>query len=689
MQLKPGSKLQNGKYEILRVLGQGGFGITYLAEQVALHRKVAVKEFFMKEYCERDESTSYVTLGATAGSKELVARFRTKFIREAQMIAALEHPHIVKIHDVFEENGTAYYVMEFLEGDALSDKVKKSGPLPEEEALKYIRQVGDALSYLHQQNCLHFDVKPSNILVNKLGNAVLIDFGVSKHYDQGGSQTSSTPVGISKGYAPMEQYQQAEISTFTPATDIYALGATLYTLVTGQVPPSASEIYEDGVPPMPERISATTRAAIEKAMQPRRKDRPQRVDSFLNMLETPPLKAKTPRQEPEEDESTRVFVKNPPKKVVKAPKEEPQKPKSNNEQLPLFTKICLIIGLLIGAGVIFFAASFVYYDIEDGDKIFRFIAVILGLIGAIVAEVGVVLLLCRWKMGYWLLAAGGFVCAFFEFFIEPDDYLIGVFLALLLIVDGVTFGVLAIKNKNGIKGWDILRKGRPKPESKLWKWWPWATLAIIGILLIVFKINNRKETTGYINDHEWVDLGLSVKWATCNVGTFSPSDSGDYYAWGETSTKNEFTWANYKWCSGDYEHLTKYNTDSSRGECDNILRLEWEDDPVHPLWGYEWRMPTDYEISELVDQCSWSWTEYEGRMGYQVTGKNGNSIFLPAAGSRDINTSDTGVYGYYWSSSLEYDYPVDAKILYITSDGASIDSFNRDIGITIRPVTDY
>lgn len=142
MQLKPGTKLQNGKYEIVKTQGQGGFGITYLAEQVVLHRKVAIKEFFMKEYCERDGSTSHVTLGATAGSKELVARFREKFIREAQMIAGLEHPNIVKIHDVFEENGTAYYVMEYLEGDSLSERVKKKGPLLESEALKYIHEVG-------------------------------------------------------------------------------------------------------------------------------------------------------------------------------------------------------------------------------------------------------------------------------------------------------------------------------------------------------------------------------------------------------------------------------------------------------------------------------------------------------------------------------------------------------------------
>ena len=284
MQLKPNTSLQGGKYKIIRTLGQGGFGITYLAEQVALHRKVAVKEFFMKDCCERDLATARVTVG-TGSQRALVEKFRGKFIREAQMIAGLDHPHIVRVYDVFEERGTAYYVMAYLEGDSLADRIKRNGALPEGESLRFIRQVGSALSYLHGRNCLHFDVKPSNILVNKMGQAVLIDFGVSKHYDAAGGQTSSTPVGISKGYAPLEQYQQAEISTFTPATDIYALGATLYTLVTGLVPPSAPEVYEEGIGPMPDRISRTTREAIRMAMSPRRKDRPQSVGAFLDFLD--------------------------------------------------------------------------------------------------------------------------------------------------------------------------------------------------------------------------------------------------------------------------------------------------------------------------------------------------------------------------------------------------------------------
>lgn len=287
MQLQIGSTLQGGKYVINKTLGQGGFGITYEAEQVALQRRVAIKEFFMKEYCDRDSTTSHVTLGTSEGSKELVERFRTKFVREAQMIAGFDNPHIIRIHDVFEENGTAYYVMAFLDGGSLADKVKKDGPLPEKQALNYIKQVGEALDYIHKQNVLHLDVKPSNILLNAVGEAVLIDFGISKHYDSEGGQTSTTPAGISKGYAPMEQYQQGNIAKFSPATDVYSLGATLYFLLTGEVPPEAAEVYEDGLPEIKADVSATIKGAIEKAMAPKRKDRPHTIASFLDLLAFP------------------------------------------------------------------------------------------------------------------------------------------------------------------------------------------------------------------------------------------------------------------------------------------------------------------------------------------------------------------------------------------------------------------
>ena len=283
MKLKEGTLLQGGRYRIDRVLGQGGFGITYLGEHVMLGRKLAVKEFFMKDLCNRDAETSGVSVGSE-GSREIVERFRMKFIKEARSIYRLRHKHIIHVIDVFEENGTAYYVMEHVGGGSLADKVA-SGALPEADAVRYIRQVASALEYVHSMNVMHLDVKPANILLSEGDNAILIDFGLAKQYDNEGHQTSTTPVGISHGYAPLEQYRRGGVSTFSPATDIYSLGATLYKLVTGLTPPEASDVNDDGLPQMPETISASVRAAIEKAMQSRRKDRPQSISEFIALLD--------------------------------------------------------------------------------------------------------------------------------------------------------------------------------------------------------------------------------------------------------------------------------------------------------------------------------------------------------------------------------------------------------------------
>lgn len=280
--LKVGTLLENGKYRIEKVIGQGGFGMTYLGEQVNLGRKVAIKEFYMKEYCNRDEGNSKIyTL--SQGSSELVERFRVKFVKEARSLARLRHPNIVSIIDIFEENDTAYYVMEFHAGGSLADKVKNA-PLPEADAVKYIRQIASALEYVHSKQMMHLDVKPANILLDGDGNAILIDFGLAKQYDNDGRQTSTTPIGISHGYAPMEQYKNGGVSEFSPVSDIYSLGATLYKLVTGLTPPEANDVFEAGLPDLPATLSPQVCAAIEKSMQPRRASRPQNIGEFLSLL---------------------------------------------------------------------------------------------------------------------------------------------------------------------------------------------------------------------------------------------------------------------------------------------------------------------------------------------------------------------------------------------------------------------
>ena len=281
--LTSGTALQSGRYVIDGVLGQGGFGITYLATQTGLNRKVAIKEFFMKEYCDRNTVSNHITLG-TAGSKDMVAKFKAKFIKEAQTIAELQNQHVVRIYDIFEENGTAYYVMEYIEGGSLAKRVI-GHPMDNATANKFMKQLCQALEYIHNRNILHLDIKPSNILFRNEDELVLIDFGVSKHYDVGGgSQTSSTPVGISRGYAPLEQYNKGGVIQFSPATDIYSLGATLYSIVTGQTPPDANEIYEDGIDDFPAGVSQAIQNAVIKAMDPRRKQHPQSISEFTQIL---------------------------------------------------------------------------------------------------------------------------------------------------------------------------------------------------------------------------------------------------------------------------------------------------------------------------------------------------------------------------------------------------------------------
>ena len=288
--LPVGSTLMQGKYRIVAVLGQGGFGITYKGEHTMLGTTVAIKEFFMKGACERDENSTHVT--TSQSNSELASRFRTKFLKEAKTLAALKHPNIIRVFDVFEDNGTAYYVMDYIEGNNLSDIVEGKGRLSEPLALKYIRQVANALNYLHQKKLLHLDVKPANILLDKnTGNAILIDFGVSKQYDQDGQQTSTTPPAISKGYSPVEQYAQgSNVKTFSPATDIYSLAATLYKLVTGNTPPESNLLLneDEQLPPYPSNVSETTRNAIAECLQTRKK-RPQSISEFLQLLDSEPI----------------------------------------------------------------------------------------------------------------------------------------------------------------------------------------------------------------------------------------------------------------------------------------------------------------------------------------------------------------------------------------------------------------
>lgn len=351
MQLRQGSLLQGGKYKIEQVLGQGGFGITYLAEQPMLERKVCIKEFFFKDYCERDESTSHVTL-TTKSNQELVERFRKKFVKEARVISKLHHDHIVQIHDIFEENSTAYYVMDYIEGESLSSMVKRMGFLPEKQALSYIKDVASALSYIHSRSINHLDIKPGNIMLRREDQRLLlIDFGVSKQYDESTFEgTTTTPVGISHGYSPAEQYRRNGVQSFSPQSDVYALAATLYKLLTGVTPPEAIEVQDEGLPLEPlysRHVSGTSIAAIVQAMKSRTQ-RTQSVEAFVAALSE--TDEATVVEKPEKEQKSEPIVVHPEPEPIKKNLHLPTSPtpKPSHQKKYILTSVVVVIAVIGG-----------------------------------------------------------------------------------------------------------------------------------------------------------------------------------------------------------------------------------------------------------------------------------------------------------------------------------------------------
>lgn len=248
-----------------------------------LGERVAIKEFFVKDFCNRDEATAHVSIG-TQSKRGLVDKLKRKFIEEAKMLYRMQHPGIVRVFDIFEENSTAYFVMDYIDGPSLSEIVAKEGALSEARAVRYIRQVAEALKYVHDQDRLHLDIKPGNIMVDSNDNAILIDFGASKQYDEVDGENTSTLLGKTPGYAPLEQMGN-DVVKFLPATDIYALGATLYKLVSGITPMSANLLASgEELEPLPADVSPTVRKAIMRSMNVNKSKRPQTIDDFLALL---------------------------------------------------------------------------------------------------------------------------------------------------------------------------------------------------------------------------------------------------------------------------------------------------------------------------------------------------------------------------------------------------------------------
>lgn len=349
MYLANGTLLQGGKFKVISPIGSGGFGKTYIGYDIGLERQVVIKEFFVKDFNARVDNTSFVT--TVFSDKELlIQHLKHKFLAEARIIAKMEHESIVKVHALFEENGTAYYVMDYIEGESVADILKRQGSIPENEAVPIILKTADALAYMHSQGCYHLDVKPSNIMIRRDGKVVLIDFGSSKQYAEvcGEDTTTSTPC-FTSGYAPIEQMNFSKYTKYNAATDIYALGATFYKMLTGVRPPSSVDILNGDckLPPLPSEISTEVQECIMKSMLPQRMERLQNIDDFLKVLQSQNKNTKTDEQMDNDD--TRFIV---PQKINENNKVQKEQ-ESGSKGKFLATSVRVIIAVIAwGVGAI-------------------------------------------------------------------------------------------------------------------------------------------------------------------------------------------------------------------------------------------------------------------------------------------------------------------------------------------------
>ena len=285
----------DGKYRIERYLSSGGFGNTYVAIN-EFGEQVAVKEFFLRGINQREANNTTVSVSNTENRAQFDQQ-RVKFKKEAMRLRGLLSPHIVKVQAFFEQNGTSYYVMDYIDGESLAERLRRTGqPLTEAEVLDILNQVLEALDEVHnsQPPLYHLDLKPGNIMADRHGQVLLIDFGSSKQSDGHGGVTV-TAATFTREYAPLELIE-GRLDKIGPWTDFYALGATLYVLLTGYRPPTTSQIlnYGPNAFSFPESVTRKMRETVVWMMKPSYSQRPNSVSAIRQFLYKEP------------DEQTRV-----------------------------------------------------------------------------------------------------------------------------------------------------------------------------------------------------------------------------------------------------------------------------------------------------------------------------------------------------------------------------------------------
>ena len=594
MEVSQSTIIQN-RYRLLRKLGRGSFG-----EVWAAHDDVADVDVAVKVYVALDDKG--------------IVEFREEF----RNVSTLIHTNILRPEHYDVYGSRPFLVMPLCRGSVEG----QAGGMSEPELWHFIRDVSSGLAYLHGHEILHRDIKPDNILINSDGDYVISDFGISTRMRSTMRQNKDADISGTIAYMAPEMFTSSPSAV--KATDIWALGATLYELMAGELlffgQGGVVQLKGAELPESPDSYSQDLRDTVASCLNMDTWSRP--TASELAEYAVFKLKGEevcmpwSDRNSADsKNKHTGTDSKKTERKVDPASGDIELRPKRLRPRLLRNKWVWLTLLLLLAVG-----GSFAGYKLsQDRPKD--------------ITPHNVV-----------------------------DDY------------ESDSAEIALQRQKDSLA--QVEREQRAR-EERLQR----QQDSLDAIRLAAKQAEEQRRaaeaaarvTTGTLNGHEWVDMGLSVRWATCNVGALSPSDYGNYYAWGETMTKSSYEEDNsrtYKMSMGDISGNPSYDAATAN-------------------WGDGWRMPTKEEFEELEGKCDWQWTTRGGHNGYDVTGPNGNSIFLPAAGWRlGESLYDAGGLGYYWSSTPDGGGAQDACVLLFVSGNFFVGCSSHEGGRSVRPVSD-
>ena len=575
----------DGHYTLIRQLGRGGFSEVWLAHDSYMDLDVAIKIYAPGQ-------------GMDSNSIDI-------FRHEIKDIFHLNHPNLLtpKHLGVFEN--MPYLVMPYCSAGSCCNKI---GKMLEAEIWHLIHDVASGLTYLHDKDIVHQDIKPDNILINTEGNYLITDFGISTRARSTLIKSSIASLTTAGTIAYMGPERFTTQPAPTKASDIWSFGAMLFELLEGTTPfppglGGSMQNKDAAIPTIKAPVSDKLKQTIYKMLSKETWDRP--IAATLIEWANNPTKIKE-------------------KKLTRKSK----------LSLGIWCLVLLGISLITGLSIFSIRQHQITRDIKD--QMYRD-SIRQVQIQDSIREV------------------------------HKQDSIRLVYIQDSIRKEHIEDSILKNRRQDSIRNVAIQEAEQKRIEKE------------------------KNETyTGSHNGHNYVDLGLSVKWATCNVGANRPEEYGDYFAWGEVKPKEHYNWITYKHCVDNSDNFIKYCSHGRygyNGFTDYKTTLDIEDDAAYVNWGGRWRMPTDVEWKELVKHCEWIWTNVNGISGYKVKSKtNGNYIFLPAAGFAEKKS--TIVQGFYWSNlNKKNEYGNSASwSLCFDYNGTMIHAFFRDAGFTIRSV---